>query len=146
MHLTRYSDYSLRVLMYLAVKAPRMGTIEEISEAYGISRGHLMKVVRHLGALGLIDTLRGRRGGLQLARAPAEIGVGDVIRRTEENLALVECFRDGGTCPIQDACALRRAFQEALEAFLDVLDGYTLADLVSRRRGRLADLLGVGAE
>ncbi len=143
MQLTRYSDYSLRVLIHLAVAAGPRSTIEEIAVAYGISRGHVMKVVRHLAALGFVETLRGRGGGLRLAQPPGQINVGEVIRRTEENLALVECFRADGRCPIQEVCTLRRALREALDAFLAVLDGYTLADLVARRRPRLARLLGV---
>lgn len=143
MQLTRYSDYSLRVLIHLAVAVRPLCTIEEIARAYGISQGHLMKVVRHLAALGLVETVRGRSGGLRLARSPERVNVGEVIRRTEENLALVECFREDGTCPIEAACVLRSALHEALAAFLAVLDGYTLADLVARRRMRLARLLGV---
>ena len=143
MQLTRYSDYSLRVLIYLAMTPERLATIEEIATAYAISHAHLMKVVRHLGALGLVETIRGRRGGLRLTRSPEAVNVGQVIRDTEENLALVECFRDDGACAIESACGLQRALAEALEAFLAVLDGYTLADLIVRRRGELARRLGV---
>lgn len=143
MQLTRYSDYSLRVLIHLAVGGGRLATIDEIAAAFRISKGHLMKVVRHLAALGLIETARGRGGGLRLARAPEEVNVGQVIRCTEENLALVECFRPDGRCPIDEACGLRPALREALDAFLQVLDRYTLADLVARRRTRLAGLLGL---
>jgi Rrf2 family nitric oxide-sensitive transcriptional repressor len=144
MQLTRYSDYSLRVLMHLAVTPSPLSRIEEIADAYGISRGHVMKVVRHLAALGLVETVRGRGGGLRLARPPEAVNVGRVIRQTEENLALVECFRPDGRCPIAPACVLRTALGEALDAFLAVLDGYTLADLVARRRAPLARLLGIG--
>ncbi len=143
MQLTRYSDFSLRVLIYLAVARAPLSTIEEIAAAYGISRGHLMKVVRHLSALGYVETVRGRSGGLRLAREPVDVNVGEVIRRTEENLALVECFRGEGRCPIEQACLLRRALHMALDAFLAVLDGFTLADLVSRRRAPLARQLGL---
>lgn len=145
MQLTRYSDYSLRVLIHLAVARQPLSTIEEISSAFGISTGHLMKVVRHLAALGLVETVRGRGGGLRLGRSPDDVNVGDVIRRTEENLALVECFRPEGRCPIEESCGLRPALREALDAFLEVLDGYTLADLVARRRAPLARLLGLEA-
>jgi len=139
--LTRYSDYSLRVLMHLAVaRAPRT-TIEEIASAYGISRGHVMKVVRHLATLGYVESVRGRGGGLCLARDPRDIVVGEVVRATEENLALVECFRPDHECPVEAACRLRLAMREALAAFLAVLDGYTLEDLVSRRRSALRRLL-----
>lgn len=144
MQLTRYSDYALRILIHLAVVRRPRSTIQEIARAFGISEGHVMKVVRHLAALGFVETLRGRGGGLRLARDPAEVNVGDVVRRTEENLALVECFRPEGHCPIEEACGLRPALQEALRAFLAALDAYTLEDLVSRRRARLARLLEPG--
>jgi Rrf2 family nitric oxide-sensitive transcriptional repressor len=143
MQLTRYSDYSLRVLIHLAVTGRPLTTIEEIARAYGISHAHLTKVVQHLSALGLVETVRGRRGGLRLARAPDQVDVGQLIRNTEENLALVECFQPDGECPIKPACVLRQALDEALEAFLAVLDRYTLADLVSRRRAVLARLLTI---
>lgn len=143
MQLTRYSDYSLRVLIHLAVTPEPLATIEGIASAYGISHAHLTKVVRHLGALGLVETVRGRRGGLRLAVAPEAVNVGRLIRDTEENLALVDCFRADGACAIESACVLQRALGEALAAFLAALDRYTLADLVARRRPALARLLGL---
>jgi Rrf2 family nitric oxide-sensitive transcriptional repressor len=140
--LTRYSDYSLRVLIYLAVEPNRLVTIEEIARSYGISKAHLMKVVHQLGLRGDVETVRGRGGGLRLARRPEEIRVGDVVRSTEENMALVECFEPGSSqCVIEPACGLRSVLREALAAFLAVLDRYTLADLVARRRKPLARLL-----
>jgi Rrf2 family transcriptional regulator, nitric oxide-sensitive transcriptional repressor len=142
--LTRYSDYSLRVLIYLAIEEERRATIDEIARAYGISRAHLMKVVHHLGRRGYVETLRGRGGGIRLARAPGEIRVGSLLRETEGERPLVECFAAPGACRIEPACALRGALQEALEAFLETLDRYTLADLVARRRRPLARLLAVG--
>ena len=142
MQLTRYSDYSLRVLMYLAVRPDSLATIEEISEAYGISRAHLMKVVHELGRAGLLETVRGRGGGIQLARAPEAISIGAVVRQTEDKLALVECFEPATSqCRIESACGLRGVLEEALDAFLGTLDRYTLADLVARRRKPLARLL-----
>ncbi len=144
MRLTRYTDYSLRVLLFLAVEPARKATIEEIAEAYGISRTHLMKVVRELGRHGLVDTVRGRGGGLRLARAPETIRLGDVVRRTEEDLALVDCFDpEGVPCRIDPACRLRPVLHAALAAFLAVLDETTLADLVERRRRPLARLLEI---
>lgn len=142
MRLTRYSDYSLRVLTYLAVRPGQLATIEEISQAYGVSKAHLMKVVHELGRGGFLETTRGRGGGIRLARSPEEITVGDVIRQTEDNLDLVECF-DPATnrCRIEPVCALRGVLAEALGSFLATLDGYTLADLVSRRRKPLLELL-----
>jgi Rrf2 family nitric oxide-sensitive transcriptional repressor len=142
LQLTRYSDYSLRVLMYLALDPERLVTIEEIAESYGISKAHLTKIVHQLGLRGFVGTVRGRGGGLRLGRRPEEITVGEVIRSSEENLALVECFEpEGGQCVIVPACGLRSVLHEALAAFLGVLDRYTLADLVARRRGPLARLL-----
>jgi Rrf2 family nitric oxide-sensitive transcriptional repressor len=135
MQLTRYSDYSLRVLIYLAIRPERMATIEEISKAYGISRAHLMKVVHHLGRAGFLNTVRGRGGGFSLARPPEEIRVGDVIRHTEDRMDLVECFDPGTShCRIEAACGLRGVLEEALDTFLGTLDRYTLADLIVRRR------------
>jgi Rrf2 family nitric oxide-sensitive transcriptional repressor len=142
MQLTRYSDYCLRVLMYLALEPDRLATIEEIAERYDISKAHLMKVVHHLGLSGYVETVRGRRGGLRLARRPEEIRLGDVLRSTEENLALVECFDPATTrCAIEPACRLRSVLHDALAAFFSVLDRHTLAELVARRRGPLIRLL-----
>lgn len=135
MQLTAYTDYSLRVLIFLAVHAADLATIDEIAEAYGISRSHLTKVVHQLGVAGYVETVRGRGGGLRLAREPERIRVGEVVRQTEGNMVLVECFDpDASRCRIEPACGLRGVVQEALEAFLRTLDGYTLADLVGRRR------------
>jgi len=143
MRLTRYSDYSLRVLMYLAVRPDALATIEEISGAYGVSKAHLMKVVQELGRAGFIETVRGRGGGLRLAMESGEIGIGDVVRHAEGRMDLVECFDpDTSQCCIEPACALHAVLDEALGAFLSTLDGYSLADLVARRRQPLLNLLG----
>lgn len=142
MQLKTYSDYSLRVLMYLAVHRKKLATIEEIADAYSISRAHLMKVVHQLGLAGYLETVRGRGGGLRLARAPEQIRVGDVVRYTEGQVVLVECFDPKESlCRIEPACGLRLALKEALESFFRTLDGYTLADLVGSRQKRLARLL-----
>lgn len=127
MRLTAFSDYTLRTLICLAVKGP--STIADISGLYGISEAHLTKVVHRLGQAGDIETLRGRNGGLRLAKPPERINVGDVVRRTED-MVLVPCFQDG-PCLISPACVLRDMLREALAAFLGVLDRYTLADLVA---------------
>jgi Rrf2 family nitric oxide-sensitive transcriptional repressor len=138
MRLTRYSDYSLRVLMYLAVRPGHPATIEEISQAYGISGAHLMKVVHALGRAGFVETTRGRGGGIRLTRDLDDITVGDVVRRTEDKMDLVECFDPPTShCRIEPVCFLRAVLQEALGAFLTTLDGYTLGDLVARRRKSL---------
>jgi Rrf2 family nitric oxide-sensitive transcriptional repressor len=146
MRLTRYTDYALRTLIYVGLHEPRQSSIAEIARAYGISESHLTKVVHQLGRLGLIRTIRGRGGGLRLARAPGEIVVGAVVRQTEDDLALVECF-SGGACAITAPCRLQRILGEALSAFLAVLDRYTLADLIEDPEGRdIAKLLGLAQD
>ena len=135
MRLTRYSDYAMRVLLYLAARPDRLCAIAEISRAYNISQNHLMKVVNDLVNAGYLASARGRFGGIRLARPAAEINVGAVIRHTEDSFDLVDC----GGCAIASACGLTAALAEALAAFMAVLDGYTLADLLNRRAG-LADL------
>jgi len=140
--LTRYSDYALRMLIYLALEPERRATIDDIAKSYGISKAHLMKVAHRLGRCGFVETVRGRGGGLRLARRPDQIGVGEVVRATEENLALVECLGPGeSACAIEPACGLRPVVREALAAFFSVLDRYTLAELVGRRRRSLVRLL-----
>jgi Rrf2 family nitric oxide-sensitive transcriptional repressor len=134
MRLTVYTDYSLRVLMYVALHPERLPTIGEIAASYGISRNHLMKVVYELGLAGYVVTVRGKNGGLRLARLPQDIVLGEVVRRTEPDMALVPCFEPiAAPCAITPACILRRALHEARSAFLQVLDGYTLGDLVKDR-------------
>lgn len=141
MQLSSYSDYSLRLLMKLALDPKRRQTIREIADAYGISHNHLMKIAQELGQLGYIDTLRGRGGGLRLTRAAQDINIGEVVRRTEGNLALVECFDPASNrCVITDACRLKLVLSFALEAFFRILDGYTLSDLL-QERGALAAIL-----
>lgn len=131
MQLSLYSDYALRLLMKLALDPDRLVTIQEVADAYGISRNHLMKIAYALGQHGFITTLRGRRGGLKLARPAEEIGLGEVIRATEESLVLVECFDpETNTCVLAPRCQLKGILAEALDAFLAVLDRYSLADLV----------------
>ena len=142
MQMTQFSDYAVRTLMYCALKPGQVCRVRDVAGAYGISEHHLMKVVQTLGQLGLIETLRGRGGGIRLARDPHDIVIGEVLRVTETNLNLVECF-DGGTntCPISPACRFKRALARALEAFFLVLDGYTLADFLIQPH-ELAALLG----
>jgi Rrf2 family transcriptional regulator, nitric oxide-sensitive transcriptional repressor len=131
MRLTRYSDYALRVLLYLAANPERLSTINEIASYHAISRNHLMKVVHQLGSLGYIDTLRGKGGGIRLAHQPSEIIIGDVVRHTEENMEIVECFTPGNSnCIILPSCQLKSALNEALESFLATLDLYTLQDFL----------------
>jgi Rrf2 family nitric oxide-sensitive transcriptional repressor len=145
MRLTVYTDYSLRMLIYLAAAGERVSTIAEIAAAYDIPKNHLTKVAHQLGLAGFVETLRGKRGGLRLARPPEAIGLGAVVRQTETDMALVPCFEPlCAPCPILPACGLRGALQEAQQAFLAVLDRYTLAEL-ARARGPLRQLLGIAA-
>ncbi len=135
MHLTQFSDYSLRLALYLACYPDRVVSVEEVSRAFGISRHHLVKVVQTLTDLGVVDAQRGRGGGMKLAMDPTQINVGWLIRRTEPHLNLVECFDPAtNTCPIAPACGLKGALLRAQHAFLKVLDEYTLDDFRSRRR------------
>lgn len=135
MRLTRYTDYAMRVLLYLGARPDRLCSIAEIAQAYGISQNHLMKVVSDLVNAGYLVSVRGRFGGVRLARAPAEINVGAVIRHTEDGFDLADC----GACIIAPACGLTGALHQALAAFMAVLDGYTLEALLSRR----VDLIGL---
>ncbi len=140
MHLTLHADYSLRVLLYLVVRPERLVSTQEVSEAYGISKNHLVRVVQALGRQGFIEVRPGRTGGITLARTPAEISLGEVFRVTEPDFHLVECFDRGtNTCPIAPACGLKGVLFEAREAFLAVLDKYTLADVAKRSRKDLSD-------
>ncbi|MGQ7793968.1 Rrf2 family transcriptional regulator [Faunimonas sp. B44] len=145
MRLTLYTDYALRLLIFLAVKPDGLATIEDVSVAYGISRNHLMKVAHEMGRSGYVQTVRGRRGGLRLARRADEITVGEVVRIAEEDFILAQCFApDRAGCAIAPACRLRGVFGEARDAFLGVLDRYTLADIAAPH-APLRSLLGLGA-
>lgn len=136
MKLTRYTDYSLRVLMHLAARPERLASISEIARTYAISQNHLMKVVHDLRKHGYLAAVRGRAGGIRLARPAAEINIGEVVRHTEEGFDLVDC----GSCIIAPACGLVGVLGEALGAFMRVLDGYTLEDLVATRAEALRAL------
>jgi len=135
MKLSAFTDYSLRVLIYLAADTTRRATIAEIAGAFGISENHLVKVVHFLGKRGWIDTARGRGGGIVLAMAAAQVSVGQVVRDTEGAAMPAECFsEDGGNCVISRACRLKGVLGEAVEAFYAVLDRYTLADISPNRQ------------
>lgn len=129
MRLTRYTDYAMRVLLYLGARQDRLCSIAEIAQAYGVSQNHLMKVVSDLVGAGYLVSVRGRFGGVRLARPPAEINIGAVVRHTEDGFDLVDC----GSCVIAPACGLTGALHQALAAFMKVLDGYTLENLLARR-------------
>ena len=130
MRLTSFTDYSLRVLIYLAASGEKQATIREISQRYGISRNHLMKVVQTLSHKGYLIALRGKHGGLRLNMSPAEINIGSVVRDMENDLALAECMGDNNQCILTPACRLKSVLSESLNAFLDVLDAYTLEDML----------------
>lgn len=130
MHITRYTDYSMRVLIYLAVQNDRLATIQEIADAYEISKNHLMKVVHQLNKKGYIETVRGKKGGMKLRMAPEEINVGVLVRETEHDLSIVECYSSNNACKITPVCGLKPMMGEALHAFLSVLDKYTLKDVM----------------
>lgn len=134
MHLTQFSDYSLRVAIYLACRPEKVISVDEISRAFGISRHHLVKVVQTLTELGVVEAQRGRGGGMRLAMLPSKISVGWLIRQTEPHLDLVECFDpETSTCPIAPACGLKGILLRAQQAFLGVLDDYSLDQILTRR-------------
>ncbi|MCK7546574.1 RrF2 family transcriptional regulator [Marinobacter koreensis] len=144
MHITRYTDYSLRVLIYLAVQGDELATIQEIADSYDISKNHLMKVVHQLNKKGYIETIRGKKGGMRLHMAPEEINIGILVRETEQDLNIVECFSSKNACRITPVCGLKSMLGEALTAFLAVLDKYTLADVIQdRHRPQLLRLLQI---
>ncbi len=146
MRITQYTDYALRVLLYLALCERRRVTIGEISDAYRISRNHLMKVVNDLARLGYVATTRGKGGGLTLGRTPSEVRIGVLVRQLEKDLALVECFMaDSCSCRIKDGCLFKPIFEQALDAFFSALDAYTLEDMLANRDS-LKRLLGLMPE
>jgi Rrf2 family transcriptional regulator, nitric oxide-sensitive transcriptional repressor len=142
MHLTVFSDYTLRVLMYLALERTRLATIPEIAAAYGISENHLMKVVHQLARAGIVESVRGKGGGVRLARPPEEIRLGAVLKASEGDAPIVECLSDddADTCRITSSCRLKGILVDAFDALYASLDEHTLADLVERPR-RLRQVL-----
>ena len=139
MRLSDYTDYTLRVLMYCATQDDRLVTIAEIADVHGVSKNHLMKVVNDLARQGLLETTRGRGGGLRLLKAPEAIRIGDVVRASETDFRLVECF-DPRTnlCTLTPSCRLKHLFDAALQAYFKELDGATLADMVASDPPRTA--------
>ncbi|MGV3708962.1 MAG: Rrf2 family transcriptional regulator [Gemmatimonas sp.] len=143
MRLTQFSDYALRTVLFLGAHPGRLVSITEVAEAYGVSYHHLTKVASQLVEAGVVEAVRGRNGGLRLAMQPETINIGWLVRQTEPDMALVECFdQDTDTCPITSECKLRKALKEALRAFLGVLDGYSLQDLLGNatKQERLVQL------
>ncbi|MBS1062687.1 Rrf2 family transcriptional regulator [Gluconobacter wancherniae] len=147
MRLTVHTDYALRTLIFLGTQPQTRVSIRDIAQAYGISENHLVKVVHRLGQGGFIHTMRGRGGGILLARDAKDICIGEVVRYTEDDMALVDCDgknANGRPCALRPACVLRGALREALGAFLAVLDCYTLADLLTGQEAQLFGLLPSG--
>ncbi len=130
MNITRFTDYSLRVLIYVAINEKELATIKSIAEQYEISKNHLMKVVQELSAQGYLQAIRGKNGGIRLGKPADSINVGELVKRFEADSTLVECFGSNNQCVITPACQLKTMFAEAMEAFFDSLSQYTLADLV----------------
>ncbi|WP_343729700.1 Rrf2 family transcriptional regulator [Duganella sp.] len=131
MRLTSFTDYSLRTLLYLAANRDRLVTIQDIADLHVISKNHLMKVVYQLGLSGLVETVRGRNGGLRLAKEPKEINIGALVRSTETDFFMAECFdRASDTCPLTSNCKLKHTLNDATRAFLAVLDQQTLEDML----------------
>ena len=145
MHFTRFTDYGLRTLIFLAARPDRLASIGEIATGYRISENHMMKVIQRLGQAGLIETIRGRHGGIRLARPAEKIGLGAVIRATEPELALVDCEAGGG-CAILEACRLRWVMNEAMATMLAVFDRYTIADIIAPTQAALRRSLGIDAK
>lgn len=143
MRLTFHTDYALRMLIHLAIHDGASVRVTDVAESYGLSRNHLLKVANRLSRMGFIVTSRGRAGGIALARSPAEINLGAVVRGMEDDFALVECMKaEGGACAIAPACRLKGLVAKALDAFMTVFDQYTLADIV-KNKGALIELLGL---
>lgn len=141
LRLTSYTNYALRVLQMAAIRAPHLVRIDEVARAHRINRAHLTKIVHQLGQAGYLETLRGPRGGVRLARAADQIIVGDVVRLTEGPLDLVECFNaETNTCRLRGACHLSTKLREATAAFMAVLDDLTVAQIAANRPDLLARL------
>jgi Rrf2 family nitric oxide-sensitive transcriptional repressor len=142
MRLTSFTDYTLRCLIYLGSNRDRLATIQDIADLHNISKNHLTKVVHQLGASGLVETVRGRNGGLRLAREPGDINIGSVVRQSEPDFFIAECFDQASRdCIFTGACALQHRLGEAVQAFLTVLDGVTLADVLPGSRSNMGQVL-----
>lgn len=141
MHLNTFTDYALRVLIYTAARDPARVSLDELAEAYGISRNHLVQVVSKLAKTGYLKTVRGRGGGIGIGRPAAEISIGDIVRTTEPGFEMAECFQKGGNrCRLTPVCQLKGILGDATRAFLETLNAYTLADIVRNRPAVLGAL------
>lgn len=146
MHITKYTDYSIRVLIYLAVQGNELCTINDIAKSYGISKNHLMKIVQALNAKGYLTAIRGKNGGLRLQGNAADINLGELVQDIEDETKLVECFGPDNQCVITQSCQLKNIFAEAQQSFYQTLEKYTLQDLVEdERQSELKKLLHIGA-
>ena len=146
MKLTAFTDYALRTLIYLGLHPDQLSTIDEICEAYDIPRNHLSKVVHLLGGSGWVQTVRGKGGGLRLAVAPEKVSIGEVVRLTESDFDMVECFNtDNNRCVLSPSCRLKSALRQATDAWFAVLDPLTLADLLGNARNLRRQLFGSAA-
>ncbi|WP_286263494.1 RrF2 family transcriptional regulator [Thalassotalea atypica] len=144
MHITRYTDYSLRVLIYLAVNNEKLATINDIATSYDISKNHLMKIVQQLNLKGYVLAIRGKNGGIKLNRPPNDINIGELVRAFEDETKLVECFGTTNQCVITPSCQLKGIFAKALESFYETLDEYHLDDLIGHKHApALNELLAV---
>lgn len=144
MQLKRYTDYSMRVLIYLAINPERIVSINEIAQAYAISRNHLLKVVGGLAEQGWVEAYRGKSGGWKLARTPQQINIGQVVELMEDQGPIINCHQP--ECPILPACKLKHALHEAQSAFFKALRQYTLADLLDKKQDKLLNLLVVNSK
>src|SRR6516165_1059086 len=134
MRLTLHTDFALRVLIHVGLNDGKLTTINDIAQSFDISKPHLMKVVNYLSQRGYLYTVRGRNGGIRLMREPRHINIGQVVRDTEDQLDVIGCLERKGYCPIERACVLRSALRDATQAFLAVLDTYSLADLIKPQK------------
>lgn len=140
MRLTTYTDFALRALMHLAVNRERLVTIQEIADVHGIAKNHLTKVVHQLGLLGVIETVRGRNGGVRLGEEPAQINIGALVRSTEPDFFMAECFDQvRNECLYSSVCVLKEVLHSATDAYLGVLDGVTLADIMKKSEIRIGN-------
>lgn len=145
MQLTTFTDYSLRILIHASLKSPDLSTVAEVSRQFSISKNHVMRIVQFLGQHGFLRNIRGKSGGFTIGKRAEEISLGEVVRCTEQNLTIVPCFAkdaEGERCTIEPSCRLAGILKEALSAFLTVMDGYTVQDLLTESRG-LRQLLGL---
>ncbi len=140
MRLASFTDYSLRVLIYLAIKGEKRSTVSEIADKYHISRNHLVKVVHNLSSMGIIDSFKGKGGGICLCTSPEKINIGLLVKELESDSALVECLGLNGRCQINPSCKLKKALKLAEQNFYETLENFTLADIVTNKKSLSASL------